>query len=637
LNKTMINLVLVRMSCILLVIFLFCSFSDCLAQEENSSRPVYLMEELVVTDSVRTSASEMSITSDMIRIQRPASSADILGGVYGASVTAGHKNSSEIMIRGFTSRDVLIMVDGRPINEPYYGKIDLSTLGVGDIEKIKIVKGATSVRYGPNAMGGVVNLITDESDDGPLTDVRLSAGSGEEIRTNIVHRRRMEKIGYRIHVGRSTTAGFPLSSGFESTALEDGDMRNNSDYSRTDLGVKLLFGPRDNSQWRLNIGGSHLTKGLPSSVYEPRFWRFRKWNRMSANLDGEPIRTQSWKVKAKLYADRFQNELVDYRDEQYDISNVFWISAHDNRSAGLLISSSYFPGGNGVSNFGVQMRWDESRRQADSGYNWFINRTVTTWVFAEHERSITPNLFLRGGISGLLLSYNSWDNTAASVNPSFHLEWLFGGNTITGSVSRVSRFPTLHHLFSITSGNPDLNPEWAYKWEMSISRTLFDFLDFSVTGFMNQLHDMIYRSGRLNIYNNVEKASLDGVEISGVVQNGAFKLCSSVATLDAHDGDGKKLEYRPAWKADVFFNYQIISTVNFYLTMRAVSERRTEINTYLDPYHVENTGLLFEVKRNITVSFHLKNIFDIDYEEEYGYPTMGRTVLIGLDWRWSRN
>ncbi|MBT4484797.1 MAG: TonB-dependent receptor plug domain-containing protein [Candidatus Latescibacteria bacterium] len=636
-NKTMINLVLVRMSCILLVIFLFCSFSDCLAQEENSSRPVYLMEELVVTDSVRTSASEMSITSDMIRIQRPASSADILGGVYGASVTAGHKNSSEIMIRGFTSRDVLIMVDGRPINEPYYGKIDLSTLGVGDIEKIKIVKGATSVRYGPNAMGGVVNLITDESDDGPLTDVRLSAGSGEEIRTNIVHRRRMEKIGYRIHVGRSTTAGFPLSSGFESTALEDGDMRNNSDYSRTDLGVKLLFGPRDNSQWRLNIGGSHLTKGLPSSVYEPRFWRFRKWNRMSANLDGEPIRTQSWKVKAKLYADRFQNELVDYRDEQYDISNVFWISAHDNRSAGLLISSSYFPGGNGVSNFGVQMRWDESRRQADSGYNWFINRTVTTWVFAEHERSITPNLFLRGGISGLLLSYNSWDNTAASVNPSFHLEWLFGGNTITGSVSRVSRFPTLHHLFSITSGNPDLNPEWAYKWEMSISRTLFDFLDFSVTGFMNQLHDMIYRSGRLNIYNNVEKASLDGVEISGVVQNGAFKLCSSVATLDAHDGDGKKLEYRPAWKADVFFNYQIISTVNFYLTMRAVSERRTEINTYLDPYHVENTGLLFEVKRNITVSFHLKNIFDIDYEEEYGYPTMGRTVLIGLDWRWSRN
>mgnify|MGYP003971517903 CR=1 FL=1 len=636
-NKTMINLVLVRMSCILLVIFLFCSFSDCLAQEENSSRPVYLMEELVVTDSVRTSASEMSITSDMIRIQRPASSADILGGVYGASVTAGHKNSSEIMIRGFTSRDVLIMVDGRPINEPYYGKIDLSTLGVGDIEKIKIVKGATSVRYGPNAMGGVVNLITDESDDGPLTDVRLSAGSGEEIRTNIVHRRRMEKIGYRIHVGRSTTAGFPLSSGFESTALEDGDMRNNSDYSRTDLGVKLLFGPRDNSQWRLNIGGSHLTKGLPSSVYEPRFWRFRKWNRMSANLDGEPIRTQSWKVKAKLYAHRFQNELVDYRDEQYDISNVFWISAHDNRSAGLLISSSYFPGGNGVSNFGVQMRWDESRRQADSGYNWFINRTVTTWVFDEHERSITPNLFLRGGISGLLLSYNSWDNTAASVNPSFHLEWLFGGNTITGSVSRVSRFPTLHHLFSITSGNPDLNPEWAYKWEMSISRTLFDFLDFSVTGFMNQLHDMIYRSGRLNIYNNVEKASLDGVEISGVVQNGAFKLCSSVATLDAHDGDGKKLEYRPAWKADVFFNYQIISTVNFYLTMRAVSERRTEINTYLDPYHVENTGLLFEVKRNITVSFHLKNIFDIDYEEEYGYPTMGRTVLIGLDWRWSRN
>ena len=141
--------------------------------------------------------------------------------------------------------------------------------------------------------------------------------------------------------------------------------------------------------------------------------------------------------------DRFLNELVDYRNDQYDISDVYWVSTHDNRSAGVLVSSSYFPGENGVSNFGLQVRWDESRRQADSGYDWFVNRTATTWVFAEHERNIARNLILRGGLSGLLLSYDSWNSTTSSVNPSLHLEWLFLGNTITGSVSRVSRFPSI--------------------------------------------------------------------------------------------------------------------------------------------------------------------------------------------------
>jgi len=621
---------------IVFIIICFCSFSNGIAQEKDGQLPVYLMEELVVTDSLRSVASEITVTRDMIRTRRPASAAEILAGVPGASVTTGSKNSSEIMIRGFTSRDVLVMVDGRPINETYYGKLDLSTLGAGNIEKIKIIKGATSVRYGPNAMGGVVNFITGEDTADTYSDVRMSAGSGKDFRTDVIYNGYANTIGYRIHAGRRSTAGFPLSSGFGRTALEDGDTRNNSDYRRTDLDAKLLFGPRENPRWKLNAGGSHLSKGLPSSVHEARYWRFRKWDRLSVSLDGEPVSTLSWKLKTKLYADRFLNELADYRTERYDISDVYWISTHDNRSTGLLVSSSYFPGDNGVSNFGLQVRWGESRRQADSGDGWFINRTATSWVFAEHERNIAPGLFLRGGLSGLFLSYDSWNSTASSLNPSLHIEWQVHGGTITGSVSRVSRFPTLHHLFSSTSGNPGLEPEWAYKGEFSISRMLLGTIEFSVTGFANRLHDMIYRSGRLNRYRNIDKASLDGIEISGSVRKKSMTLLSSITTLKAEDGEGNMLEYRPRWKADVYVSWQLLTTLGFSLTMRAVGERRTEIKSDLEPYHIENTGLIFDLSRSVSFTLNAENIFDADYEEEYGYPSKGRTLLAGFDWRWDK-
>jgi len=606
------------------------------ADEQSSETPVYIMDEIVVSHKVQLSASEIILDDEQIQTQRSGSVADILAGVPGASVTVGNKNSSEIMIRGFTSRDVLVMVDGRPVNEPYYGTIDLSTIGIGNITRIKVEKGSSSVRYGPNAMGGVVNIMTGSADEKTPINLRFTAGSGKEIRADLIHNGKINKIKYRIHFGQNVTDGFPLSSGFEPTSLENGNLRNNSDSRRTDVGAKLLFGSDKDTRWSLSLGNSRMEKGLPSAIYEPRFWRFRKWNRTSIDIDGEPVKGKTFTVKTKLYAERFLNELVDYRDEQYDPANVYWVSTHDNRSAGLLVSSSYISGENKITNFGFQVRWEESNRQQDRGLEWFENRTVTNWVFVEHIRQYTPRLFLRGGLSGHLFSYDSWKRSSMSVNPSLHLDWKVREFTIIGAASRVSRFPTLHQLFSETSGNPDLEPEWAYKGEITVSRHLFDVANLSVAGFMNRVHDMIYRSGRLGIYHNVEKASLDGVEISGTFVLPEFEIFSTLTLLDAHDGNGEKLEYRPSWKVDTGLNCKITGDIRFHLTSRVVGRRWSELNTYLNSYHAEDIGIFLWESRSISSSISLKNIFDVNYEEEYGFPMAGRTVWLGMDWRWSK-
>jgi iron complex outermembrane receptor protein len=285
-----------------------------------------------------------------------------------------------------------------------------------------------------------------------------------------------------------------------------------------------------------------------------------------------------------------------------------------------------------VTNAGFQVRWEESRRQADRGLSWFVNRTATTWVFVEHERPLAAGLLLRGGISGHLFMYDSWDRSSESVNPSLNLEWKLRNYTITGSVSRVTRFPTLNQLFSTSSGNPDLNPEWAYKGEVTVSRNVSGIVTISAAGFLNRLHDMIYRSGKLDIYHNIEKARLDGVEMNGELRVSSLTLFSGVTLLDARSGNGEKLEYQPSLKVDSRLVWSIIPDLQLNMVSRVVGRRKTEVHTFLPSYHVENTGIVIGENRFLSASLIINNIFDVNYEEEFGYPMAGRTVLAGIDW-----
>ena len=103
--------------------------------------------------------------------------ADVLRHVEGAAVSArgGLGGATTMSIRGSTSTQVLILRDGRRLNALQNGAFDLGRVSLNGVQQIEVIKGPASVLYGSDALGGVVNIITERGSDGG--QVSLSAGS----------------------------------------------------------------------------------------------------------------------------------------------------------------------------------------------------------------------------------------------------------------------------------------------------------------------------------------------------------------------------------------------------------------------------------------------------------------------------
>jgi len=108
--------------------------------------------------------------------------ADTLGNVPGIEVRpaeAGQRGEI-VRLQGLSAQNVLILVDGQRVIGRFNGAIDLTRFKVEDIERIEVVKGASSALYGSDAIAGVINIILREPTHDYQADFRSLYGNGRE-------------------------------------------------------------------------------------------------------------------------------------------------------------------------------------------------------------------------------------------------------------------------------------------------------------------------------------------------------------------------------------------------------------------------------------------------------------------------
>jgi outer membrane receptor for ferrienterochelin and colicins len=114
----------------------------------------------------RTTLLVESVTSEELRLRGAVTLADALSTLAGVQVSSSLGLGQEVSMDGLDGRHVLVLIDGRPVAGKVNQRVDLSRLPItpDQIARIDVVRGPVSARYGSEAMGGVINIITKRAD-----------------------------------------------------------------------------------------------------------------------------------------------------------------------------------------------------------------------------------------------------------------------------------------------------------------------------------------------------------------------------------------------------------------------------------------------------------------------------------------
>lgn len=155
---------------------------------EGHPTPVYELKAVTVTanrqaeDIQKVPANVSIITGSQIKarnVQNAAQAVALAPGVFVDQMNEG----VEVHMRGYDSKSVLVLVDGQEMNSGYNGQVYWGTLPVDNISRIEVVKGGQSAMYGGNAVGGVINIITNTTrHDGVYGTVLEGYGTNNTVR-----------------------------------------------------------------------------------------------------------------------------------------------------------------------------------------------------------------------------------------------------------------------------------------------------------------------------------------------------------------------------------------------------------------------------------------------------------------------
>jgi outer membrane receptor for ferrienterochelin and colicins len=130
---------------------------------------VFGLNELVITAQFAPIEKEKSIyevqtiTAKKVAEKGATNLREALNNELNFKTNNGHVNETAITLNGLSGNHVKFMIDGVPVEGRINGNIDLSQINLNEVERIEVIEGPTSVAYGTNALGGVINIITKKN------------------------------------------------------------------------------------------------------------------------------------------------------------------------------------------------------------------------------------------------------------------------------------------------------------------------------------------------------------------------------------------------------------------------------------------------------------------------------------------
>lgn len=574
----------------------------------------------IVVTPTRTGLSEMETPTNVTVITREdiaTSGAQDLGELLEdfSTIKVGRNGDmgsvSSLSIRGSTAEQVLVMIDGRPVNDTAFGTPQPHQLLLSHIERIEIVRGGASSLYGANAVGGVINLITrTPKSDKPITDVGITYGSLQKKLYHLGYGIKKKFVDLYIAGDRQTAEGYRKNE----------DLKLNHVFARAGFDLKK-FGT-------IVIKGDIFQNKI--SVPGPNYTPLDQWN--------GSIEKEATTLKDKMNSDNryglFEHEIVisdcvrvrsraygNIDERKLKFSTPSWDFLNENKSLGteiqLDIPLNITMGGD-YRRDSLLQKYILTNQQISN--NKFINR-----AFYIQQKFTSEYLTAIPGIR-----FDNHSNYDSETNPRVLLIYqLNPAWTASLNASRAFRAPTFNEIMY----NAGVKPEFGKTYDIGI-KTAGKDISSHLTLFLTDTKDLIV--WQPNILTLMwEPDNIPGTTRSQGIECG---FSQKLFTFMKHRVDytynsvknritRKTIYYKPAHK--VQYAIELFNKKGFKTIIRAegIGKQYTNQNmtAFLPGYGLLDVRLSQQM-HSMTIAFGIDNLLDKRYVTRDNYPLAGRTI-----------
>ena len=674
---------------LLALIFIFGSVVH--AQDKGSEPSAVELKKTVVT-ATRTETSVENlpvsvtvITRDDIEKMHAKTVDDVLNKAAGVQIrrnkglsNTGSHTTLYMRGTGSTSR-VLILKDGIPLNSTYIGSVNIwGSMSVEDIEKIEIVRGASSALYGSSAMGGVINIITSSAKKGTTGSVSLEGGTFDTYVGNANIRTSTDRFGLRASAGHKRTDGY--------------------EYYKGDQWKSYYITP-ENKLTNVSLGGDIW---LGESVLKLDYEYFLEDSLVAtaSQYDGEdithnfmlsyglPLWGTDFSIKSYYFDYAYKTEARrdstpgEYVDFYYDsdVPKDEW---------GLMLQASKELGNNRLT-VGSDLKWGK----CDSNYTYingernFSGEQELYSFFANDELFIGDKLILNAGVR-----YDHWknygadfyDDTSGTVrridypnttddawSPKAGVVYkLTEDSKLRASFSSGFKAPSLYYLYKsgphgatrFDLANPDLGPEkmpWSYDvgFDIKPNENLKVGLTWYQSRFKDFMGDKTLDPSEVPPWFTpdpgmtvIQKVNMGRVDIHGVEAALEYAFDSrwsafvnytyNVSKIKKYEEDpsceGNYLSYTPRHMTKIGFIYDNPALFTFSTFLTNIGERygnlENDDNRKLEAYQVIDVRVSRKLFKGMELFLSIDNLTDEEYSEYRTSTTVTynppRTVMLG--------
>lgn len=589
---------------------------------------------------------------------------DALKDVPGVVVTGG-ASSSDISIRGMSSKYTLILVDGKRVDtRGTRPNSDNSGIEQGwlppleAIERIEVVRGPMSSLYGSDAMGGVINVITRKTSrrewKGSLhgdTTFQERSDSGDIFQTNAYASGPLIDglLGLRVNGLLSRRAEDKIVNGFNEQRMRSGTAvfsLTPDDKNEFDFEVGRSLQDR-NSTPGMSAAAERCSKGkcTPNQVSESKYTRTNYALTHNGYYD---IGNTTSYIQREETNNPGRN--MKMYNTIFNTQNQFELGAH-------------------MLNLGGQYRYE---KLADSGNQLKAAQDLnqlTRWswaLFAEDEWAMTNDFSLTSGIR-MDQDQNYGNHWTPRMYGVWHLTEQF---TLKGGVSAGYRSPDLRQSSAswgqetgggsrkgIIVGNPDLQPEKSLSEEIAVIWDNQQGLNAGVTLFNTDFKDKITEVRRceetpdctiggtsydfISDRTNVDKANMRGVETTfgwQISKDWKWNTNYTYTSSEQKSGEfqGQALNQMPKHMINSVLDWQATHDVSLWSRVNFRSKTseylsRTSMAKSTPSYTFVDAGVSYKANKNLQVTGGVYNILDktVDYDH-YNTTLDGRRYTLGM-------